>query len=144
MSRKSWSANEMLGFEALQITGQLVPVKKAGLAGLARYREDHHMLLEADQSSMVGRDGDPMRLQSVDGLPLSVPGDIGGMSGAAVWGFVKWDVDPEKWTKDSWKVVGFQHAVDRNEGLIRVTRANRLLHLLRQFPSASVVIDALY
>jgi hypothetical protein len=101
-----------------------------------------HFLLEAQDHSLVNRDGEEISLRSHTGHRVPLVQGVAGISGSCVWRIGRPGVSPEHWGQDDARVVGVVTGVYDKAQVIKATKWVFVTKLIYEvFPEVRPALD---
>jgi hypothetical protein len=111
---------------------------------LLDYDPNVHFLLEAQDDSLVNRDGEETSLRTRTGHRVPLVEGAPGISGSGIWRIGEPSVNPEHWRQDDAKVVGVVTGVYKNAQVIKATKWVFVTKLIYEvFPEVRPALDLL-
>ena len=102
---------------------------------LIGYNPKYHLLLDSDPKDITLDDGSHATLFTRDGRPATIPGDLRGISGCAVWRVGDLSLSVERWRDQPAKVVAVETGVYQGSQVVRGTRWAAVTTLIHEaFP----------
>jgi hypothetical protein len=89
---------------------------------LRGYQSRYHLLLDSNISDMTEVDGSPTVVVRRDGQPATMPRDLKGISGCAVWCVGDFNVPLERWGERDPKVIAVETGIYQDSQVVRTTR----------------------
>lgn len=115
----SRSDEEKVSLKALEYTTYAYEGSKESLLG---YDPKHHLLLDSTVKDITQSDGSQATLITRDGRPATMPRDLKGISGCAVWAIGDLNTPLDGWRNAHPMVVAVQTGIYQESQVVRTTR----------------------
>ncbi len=115
----SQNVDEKVSLTRLEYTTHAYGGSKESLIG---YDSKYHLLLDSGVKDITHPDGSPAVIVTRDGRATTIPRDLKGMSGCAVWAIGDLEVPLDQWRKRHPKAVAVQTGIYQGSEVIRATR----------------------